>query len=125
MKPVVVSRPEVESQGEFISQELSNRYDGQGDVFRDLCHFGVSFAACCEELLCLVPHLVGTHPLTELLVGDPLNGDLYFCYVWVVEGLSVTSKGLLRGTILKAHQYTLHAAGGHAEVDIPNRSCLC
>ena len=30
MKPVVVSRPEVESQGEFISQEFSNRYVGQG-----------------------------------------------------------------------------------------------
>ena len=30
------------------------------------------------------------------------------------------SKGLLRGTILKEHQYTLHAAGGHVEVDIPN-----
>ena len=45
MKPVVVSRPEVESQREFISQELSNRYVGQGEVFRDLCHFGMSFAA--------------------------------------------------------------------------------
>ena len=65
MKPVVVSHPEVEPQREFINQELSNRYVGQGKVFRDLCHFGMSFAACSEELLCLVPHLVGTHPLTE------------------------------------------------------------
>ena len=65
MKPVVVSRPEVEPQGEFTRQELSQRYVGPGEVFRDLCLFGMSFAAYCEELLCLVPHLVGTHPLTE------------------------------------------------------------
>ena len=65
MKPVVALRPEVEPQGEFTRQEFSQRYVGQGEVFRDLCHFGMSFAACCEELLCLVPRLVGTHPLTE------------------------------------------------------------
>ena len=65
MKPVVALRPEVEAQGEFTRQELSQRYVGQGEVFRDLCHFGMSFAACCEELLCLVPRLVVTHPLTE------------------------------------------------------------
>ena len=47
-----------------------------------------------------------------------------FCYFGVIEGLSVTRKGLLRGTILKEHQYTLHAAGGHVEVDIPNGVAL-
>ena len=52
------------------------------------------------------------------------NGDIYFCYFGVVEGLSVTGKGLLRATILKEHQYTLHATGGHVEVDIPKRVAL-
>ena len=45
-------------------------------------------------------------------------------YFGVVEGLTVTSKRLFRGTILKEHQYTLHAAGGYVEVDIPNRVVL-
>ena len=31
---------------------------------------------------------------------------------------------MLRGTILKQHQYTLHAAGGHVEVDIPTGVAL-
>ena len=31
---------------------------------------------------------------------------------------------MLRGIILKEHQYTLHAAGGHVEVDIPNGVAL-
>ena len=64
------------------------------------------------------------HSLTEELVGDPLDGDLHFCYFQVIEGLSVASKGLLRGNILKDHQDAIHAAGGHIEIDIPEGVAL-
>ena len=59
------------------------------------------------------PNLIGAHPLTIELVGDPLDGDLRFRYFGVVKGLSVASEGLLRGNILEEHQAVLHAAGGH------------
>ena len=72
-----------------------------------------------KVLLCLVPHLIGAHPLTVTLVGDALDDDLHFRYVGVVKGLSVASEGLLRGDILEEHQDALHAAGGHVKVDIP------
>ena len=52
---------------------------------------------------CLVPHLIGAFPLTVELVGDALGGDLVFCYVGVVRGLSFASEGLLRGNILEEH----------------------
>ena len=64
-------------------------------------------------LLCLVPHLIGAHPLAVELVGDALDGDLHFCYFGVVKDLGVASEGLLRGNILGEHQDSLHAAGGH------------
>ena len=70
------------------------------------------------------PELLGTHPLTEELVGDPLDGDLTFGYFRVIEGLGVASEGLLRGNILKEHQDPLHAAGGYVEVDIPEGVAL-
>ena len=66
-----------------------------------------------KVLLCLVPYLIGAHPLTVELVGNALDGDLHFCYLGVVKGLSVASQGLLRGDIHEEHQDALHAAGGH------------
>ena len=57
--------------------------------------------------------MIGAHPLTVELVGDPLDGDLHFRYLGVVNGLSVASEGLLRGDILEEHQDALCAAGGH------------
>ena len=68
--------------------------------------------------------MVGTHSLTEKLVGDPLESDLHFCYFRVIEDLCVASKGFLRGNILKEHQDGLHAAGGHVEIDIPEGVAL-
>ena len=56
---------------------------------------------------------IGAHPLTVELVGDALDGDLHFCYLAVVKGLSGSSEGLLRSDILEEHQDALHAAGGH------------
>ena len=53
------------------------------------------------------------------LVGDVLDGDLQFCYLEVVKGLSVASEGLLRGDILEEHQDAYHDAGGHVQVDDP------
>ena len=64
------------------------------------------------NILSLVPHLIGGHPLTVELVGDPLDGDLHFRYLGVVKGLSVASEELLRGNNLEEHQGALHAAGG-------------
>ena len=66
-----------------------------------------------EVLLCLVPYLIGAHPLTVELVGDALDGDLDFRYFGVVKGISFTSEGLLPGNILEKHQDSLHAASGH------------
>ena len=57
--------------------------------------------------------MIGAHPLTVELVGDALDGDLHFCYLGVVKGLSVASEGLLRGDILEENQDALHAAGGY------------
>ena len=68
---------------------------------------------CHKVLLCLVPHLIGAHPLTVELVGDALDGDLHFRYLGVVKGLGLASEGLLRGDILEEYQDALHAAGGH------------
>ena len=59
-----------------------------------------TITAGCKVLLCLVPHLIGAHPLTVELVGDALDGDLHFRYFGVVKGLSVESEGLLNGNIL-------------------------
>ena len=36
-----------------------------------------------------------------------------FIILGLVKGLSVASKGLLRGKIVKEHQDALHVAGGH------------
>ena len=68
--------------------------------------------------------MVGSNPLTKELVGDSLDRDHHFGYFWVIEGLSVASKGLLRGSILEEQQDALHAAGGHVEIDIPEGVAL-
>ena len=82
-------------------------------------YVGVTLTARRKVLLCLVPHLIGAHPLTLELVWDALDGDLHFCYLGVVKGLSVASEGLLRGDILEEHIDALHAAGRHVSVDVP------
>ena len=84
-------------------------------VFCVRSYVGVTLTAgrCRKVLLCLVPHLIGAHPLTVELVGDALDGDLHFRYFGVVKGLSVASEESLRGNVLEAHQDALHAAGGH------------
>ena len=53
------------------------------------------------------------------LVGNPLDGDLHFRYLWVVKNLSVASEELLRGDILEEHQDAIHAAARHVQVDVP------
>ena len=50
------------------------------------------------------------------LVRDPLDGDLHFRYLWVIEGLGVASKVLL--CVLEEHQDAFHAAGGHVKIDV-------
>ena len=73
----------------------------------------MTLTAGCKVLLCLVPHLIGAHPLTVELVGDAIDGELRFRYFGVVKGLSVARERFLHGDILEEHQYALHAAGGH------------
>ena len=63
--------------------------------------------------------MIGTHPLTKELVGDPLNRDLNLRYFRVIEGLRVAREGLLRGNVFKEHQDPLHV-----EVDIPEGVAL-
>ena len=77
MKPVIIGCPEVKPQSILVCQEFSQRDVCQGQVF----------------LQCLVPHLIGTHSLTEELVWDPLDGDLTLGYFRVIEGLGVRSEG--------------------------------
>ncbi|MEW8547854.1 MAG: hypothetical protein AB2693_30475 [Candidatus Thiodiazotropha sp.] len=57
--------------------------------------------------------------MAKELVGDPLNGDLYLGYLWVVKSLSVAGKGSLRSHFLKWEENALHAAGGYVQVDVP------
>ena len=97
--------------GVLVGQEFSQIDVCQDQVFCDPS--GVSLTARHKVLLCLVPHLIGAHPLTVELVGDPLDGDLHFRYLGVVKGLSVVSERLLGGNILEEHQDALHPAGGH------------
>ena len=59
------------------------------------------------------------HPLAMELVRDPLDGDLHFRYLRVMEGLGVVSKRLLRGNVLEEHQDAFHAVGGHVEIEVP------
>ena len=119
MEPVVGGYPEVKPQSELGGHVLPERDMGEAKVFRHHCHLGVKFPAGREQLPRLVPHLIGTHPLTKELVGDSLDHDLNLHYFRVIEGLRVASEGLLRGNVLKEHQDPLHAARGHVEVDIP------
>ena len=115
MKAVIIACPEVKPQGVLAGQEFSQIDVCQGQVFCGRSYFGVTLTArqCRKVLLCLVPHLIGAHPLTVELIGDGLDGDLHFRYLGVVKGLSVASEGLLRGNILEGHQDVLHAAGGY------------
>ena len=124
MEPVVVGCPEVKPQSELGGQELPERDIGEAKVFRHHCHLGMTFPAGREQLPRLVPHLIGTHPMTIELVGDPLDRDLNLRYFRVIKGLRVASEGLLRGNVLKEHQDPLHAARGHVEVDIPEGVAL-
>ena len=41
MKPIIVSSPEVEPQGEFTHQELSKKFVGQGKVLQDFEACGI------------------------------------------------------------------------------------
>ena len=113
MKAVIIACPEVKPQEVLAGQEFSQIDVCQGKVFCDRSYVGVTLTARRKVLLCLVPHLIGAHPLTVELVGDALDGDFHFRYLGVVKGLSVASEGLLRGDILEEHQDALHAAGGH------------
>ena len=107
MTAVIIACPEVKPQGVLSGQEFC-----QSQVFCDRSYVGVTLTARHKVLLCVVPHLIGAHPLTVELVGDAVDGD-HFRYLGVVKGLSVASEGLLRGDILEEHQDALHAAGGH------------
>ena len=118
MKAVIIACPEVKPQGVLAGQGLSEIHVCQGQVFCDRSYVGVTLTARRKVLLCLVPHLIGAHPLSVELVGDALYGDLHFRYFGVVKGLSVAREGLLRGDILEEHQDALHAAGGHVKVDV-------
>ena len=118
MKAVIIACPEVKPQGVLAGQEFSQIGVCQGQVFCDRSYVGVLFTTRRKVPLCLVPHLIGAHPLTVELVGDALDGDLHFRYLGDVNGLSVASEGLLRGDILEEHQDALHAAGGHVKVDV-------
>ena len=115
VKAITIACPEVKPQGVLAGQEFCQIDVCQVQVIYDRSYFGVRLTArrCCKVLLCLVRHLIGPHPLTVELVGDPLNGDLHFRYFGVVKGLIAASEGLLRGNILEEHQDALHAAGGH------------
>ena len=104
MEPVVVGCPEVKPQSELGVQELPERDIGEAKVFRHHCHLGVTFPAGREQLSRLVPHLIGTHPLTKELVGDPHDRGLNLRYFRVIEGLRVASEGLFRGGVLEEHQ---------------------
>ena len=109
----IIACSEVKPQGVLAGQEFSQIDVCQGQVFCDRSYVGVTLTARRKVLLCLVPHLIGAHPLTVEWVGDALDGDLHFRYLGVVKGLSVASEGLLRGDILEEHQDALHVAGGH------------
>ena len=78
MKTVIIACPEVKPQGLLAGQEFSQIDVCQGQVFCDRSYVGVSLTAKRKVLLCLVPHLIGAHPLTVELVGDALDGDLHF-----------------------------------------------
>ena len=103
MKAVIIACPEVKPQGVLAGQECSQIDVCQGQVFCDRSFVGVTLTARRKVLLCLVPHQVGAHSLTVMLVGDALDGDLHFCYLGVVKSLSVAIEGLLRGDILEEH----------------------
>ena len=78
MKGVISACPEVKPQGVLAGQEFSQIDVCQGQVFCDRSYVGVTPTAsrCRKVLLCLVPHLIGAHPLTVELVGGALDGDL-------------------------------------------------
>ena len=102
MKAVIIACHEVKPHGVLAGQKFSQIDVCQGQVFCDRSYFGVTLTAGRKVLLCLVPHLIGAHPLTEELVEDALGGELHFCYFGVVKCPSVASEGLLRGNISKS-----------------------
>ena len=102
MKAVIIACPEVKPQGVLAGQEFSQIDVCQSQVFCDPSYVRVTLTARRKVLLCLIPHLIGAHPLTVELVGDALDGDLHFRYLGVVKGLSVAREGLLRGDILES-----------------------
>ena len=77
MKAVIITCPEVKPQA---SQEFSQIDVCHGQVFCDRSYFEMTLTAgrYRKVLLCLVPYLIGAHPLTVELVCDPLDGDLHF-----------------------------------------------
>ena len=91
MKAVVIACHEVKPQGVLAGPESSQIDVCQSQVFCDRSFLGVRLTAgpFCKVLLCLVSHLIGVHPFTIELVGNPLDGDLHFHYFGVVKGLSV------------------------------------
>ena len=119
MKAVIIACLDVKPQGVLAGQEFSQIDVCQGQVFCDRSCVEVTLTTWRKVLFCLVPHLIGAHPLTVELVGDALDGDLHFRFLGVVKGLSVASEGLLRDDILEEHQDALHSAGGHVLVDVP------
>ena len=108
MKPVIIDCPEVKPQSELARQKFSQRVVSETKVFRHHCHLAVAFPAgrCSKQLPRLVPHLVGSHPLAEEMIGDSLDRDLNLRYFRVIEGLRVASEGLLRGNVLKERRDT-------------------
>ena len=101
MKAVIFACPEVKQQGVLAGQEFSQIDVCQGQVFCDRSYVAVTLTARRKVLLCLVPYLLGAHPLTVELVGDALDGDLHFRYLGVVKGLSV-AKGCCAATFSKS-----------------------
>ena len=100
MQAVIIACPEVKPQGVLAGQEFSQINVCQ--VFCGRSYVGVTLTAwrCRKVLLCLVPHLIGAHPLTVELVWDALDGDLHFCYLGVVWVLR--AKGCCAATFSKS-----------------------
>ena len=115
MKALIIAFPKVKPEEVLAGQEFSQIDVCQGQVFCNRSYVGMTLTArrCRKVLLCLVPHLIGAHPLTVELAGDALDGDLHSRYLGVVKGLSIASEELLRGDIVEEHPDVLHAAGGH------------
>ena len=104
MKSVVIAGPEVKPQDVLAGPEFSQIGVCQGHVICDGSYFWVRLTAgrCRKVLICLVPHLIGAHPLTVELVGSPLDGNLHFRYFGVVKGLSVGAKGCCAATFSRS-----------------------